>query len=231
MSSLAERAYKLIKADIISCALKPGQQIVQSQLAEKYQIGTTPIRDALQRLTQEKLVHPIPRFGYIVTPITLSDVQEMYELRSILESAVARLAAVRASQEQLQKIATLAKSTYVYKDPVSSSEFLATNAEFHVAVAVAAGNQRLVDLLSKLLDEMTRLFQLGLDVRDSAADMRQEHITLAQILCDRDSDRAAQIAQELVAFSHQRALEALTPYLEGSPLRVAGRAAEFGLFL
>ena len=218
--SLAQKAYELIKNDIIACVLEPGQQIVQSKLAEEYQIGTTPIRDALQRLVQEGLVESMPRFGYIVNQITLSDLNDMYELRSILESAAARLAAVRASEEQLDRIAKLAKVTYVYRDRNKTSEFLATNAEFHGSIAVATGNQRLVSLLSKLFDEMTRLFQLGLDVRDDAEEMREEHVTLAQALCDRDPDRAEQVARELVTRSHERALEALRPSLEGSPLRV-----------
>jgi len=218
--SLAQKAYELIKNDIIACVLEPGQQIVQSKLAKEYQIGTTPIRDALQRLVQEGLVESMPRFGYIVSQITLSDLNDMYELRTILESAVARLAAVRASEEQLDRIAKLAKVTYVYRDRNKTSEFLATNAEFHGSIAVATGNQRLVNLLSKLFDEMTRLFQLGLDVRDDAEEMREEHVTLAQALCDRDPDRAEQVARELVTRSYERALEALRPSLEGSPLRV-----------
>jgi DNA-binding GntR family transcriptional regulator len=217
--SLAQKAYKFIKNDIIACVLEPGQQIVQTKLAEEYQIGTTPIRDALQRLAQEGLVEPIPRFGYIVSQITLSDLNDMYELRSIFESAAARLATVRASEEQLERIAKLARVTYVHRDREKTSEFLAINAEFHASIAIATGNQRLVNLFSKLLDEMTRLFQLGLDVRDNAEEMREEHITLVQALCDRDPDRAEQIAKGLVARSHERALEALKPSLEGSPLR------------
>lgn len=82
--SLAGQAYEAIRNEIITCRLRPGQQIAQPQLAERYQTGTTPVRDALQRLAQEGLVQPIPRFGYLVTQITLSDVTEMYELRSIL---------------------------------------------------------------------------------------------------------------------------------------------------
>ena len=74
--SLAEQAYQLLRADIISCVLKPGQQVVQSRLAAHYQIGTTPIRDALHRLARENLVQPVPRSGYVITPITLTDIQE-----------------------------------------------------------------------------------------------------------------------------------------------------------
>ena len=98
--SLSEQAYDRIKADIITCSLKPGMQIAQPALVEKYNIGMTPIREAMQRLAQEGFVTPIPRFGYTITPITFTDVREIYELRSILESAAARLAALRGNQSR-----------------------------------------------------------------------------------------------------------------------------------
>jgi DNA-binding GntR family transcriptional regulator len=90
----------LLRADIISCVLRPGQQVVQSKLADKYQIGTTPIRDALHRLALENLVQPVPRSGYVITPITLSDIQEQFELRYLLESFAARMAAADGPRQR-----------------------------------------------------------------------------------------------------------------------------------
>ena len=213
--SLADKAHEVLKADIITCVLEPGQQIVQSQLAEKYQIGLTPIREALQRLAQEGFVRPVPRFGYIVSPITFSDMRELFELRSIVESAAARLSAVRGSQERLEAIRASADFGYVYKDRQSYVSFLARNVDFHRSIAEIAGNQRLVDLVSKLLDELTRVFHLGLDVRDSAEEMRDEHLALARALCDRDPDRAERIVQSQIARSQNRILEALIRRLGG----------------
>lgn len=208
--SLSDRAYDIIKNDIITCVLEPGQQIAQRQLVERYRLGTTPIREALQRLVQDGLVQPIPRFGYIINPITLSDVREIFELRSILESAAARLAVERGTQEEIERISHEATFTYVYRDRSSYSEFLSRNAEFHRSVAVAAGNQRLADQISRLLDEMTRVFHLGLDLRDSAAEMRDEHMSLARALRAHDGNQAAHIAHAQIARSQERVLEALT---------------------
>jgi DNA-binding GntR family transcriptional regulator len=213
--ALSDKAYGIIKTDIIRCVLKPGQQLVQQQMAEKYKLGITPIREALHRLAQEGFVQPIPRFGYTVSFITFSDVHEIYELRSILESAAASLAAVRGTDKQLEGISNAADFTYVYKDQQSYSDFLALNADFHRYVAVVAGNRRLADQISKLLDELTRVFHLGLDLRDSTEEMRDEHLALAKALCDRDPDRAEQIVQSQIARSQQRVLEALTDRVVG----------------
>jgi DNA-binding GntR family transcriptional regulator len=210
-ASLATRVYDLVKNDIIKCVLEPGRQIAQPQLAARYRVGITPMREALQRLIREGLVQALPRFGYIVTAITISDVVEMYESRAIVESAAARLAAFRASKEQLGQITALAGFTYRYKDHASYQEFLAHNAEFHRAVAAASGNRRLAEWLSQALDELTRVFHLGLDLRDSAAEMRGEHTALAKALSDRDADRAERIAREQIAASQQRVLDSLLP--------------------
>jgi DNA-binding GntR family transcriptional regulator len=208
--SLSDRAYDIVKSDILTCALEPGEQVAQQQLAEKYQLGLTPIREALQRLAQEGFVQPIPRFGYVVSPITFSDVQEIYELRSILESAAVRLAVARGTEQQLAEVARIADFTYVYQNRESYTYFLARNTDFHRSVAALAGNRRLADQILKLLDEMTRIFHLGLDLRDSATEMREEHLNLVKALCARDPCRAEQVVRSQIARSQQRVLEALT---------------------
>lgn len=212
--SLAEKAYRLLRADIITCVLRPGQQVAQSRLADRYRIGTTPIRDALHRLAREGLVQPVPRSGYIIAPVTLTDIQELFELRFLLESFAARMAATRGSKEDLQEIARLADVTYVYKDRESVLNHITLNADFHRAIAVAAGNQRIVDQLTTLLDELARLFYLAIDLKDQSEVMRQEHILLADAICHRDPERAGQIAGEMVAQAQQRTLEAVNRPLD-----------------
>lgn len=209
MSSLAEEAYEAIKYDIITCVLEPGQKIVQSELVDRYQVGTTPIREALHRLAQDQLVEPVPRVGYIVTPVTIADVREIFELRYVLESATARLAASRADQEVLEALRANAHFTYTYRDRESYTEFLARNSDFHRRIAESTGNGRLVSAISQILDELTRVFHLGLDISDSAEEMKQEHIALTGALCDRDPDGAAEIVQDQIERSLERILQAL----------------------
>jgi DNA-binding GntR family transcriptional regulator len=223
---LSDEAYELIKDEIITCTLEPGQQIAQNQFVERYQLGLTPIREALQRLATEGFVTPIPRFGYVVAPITFSDIYEMYELRSILELATVGLAAVRATDNQLKEISRAADFAYTFGDSRSYSNFLALNTAFHHSIAVASGNRRLADQIAKVLDELTRVFHLGLDLRDSAEEMRDEHLALAKALCDRAPDRAEQIVQSQIARSQQRVLQALTERLASGSSRMLGNVVE-----
>ena len=113
---LSDQAYERIRTEILTCELEPGQHFAQQQLVTKYNVGKTPIREALQRLTQDGFVQPVPRFGYVVAPIMLSDVHEIYDLRAIVEPAAARLAAIRGTDEQLERIREAADKTYVYSE-------------------------------------------------------------------------------------------------------------------
>jgi DNA-binding GntR family transcriptional regulator len=207
--NLSQQAYDQIRSEILTCILAPGQILVQSQLAEKYGLGLTPVREALQRLAHEGLVQPYPRFGYIVAPVTEELVRDLYEYRVVLETAAVRLAVERASDEQLRQLSRSAGFKYVYKNHEEYSRFLERNADFHLVIARLSGNPRLADALAGLLDELKRIFHLGLDLRDSAEEMQTEHQTLVEALLTRDAERAAQVAFEQIARSQQRVIEAL----------------------
>lgn len=207
--SLAQQAYNAIKKDILMCRLDPGSQIAQAQLAELYSFSVTPVREALKRLESEGFVTSIPRLGYIISPITVKGVEEIYELRSILETSAVRLAIQRASDEQIAQLRERANFVYTFKDPESYLRFLDLNIQFHVSIALASGNRKLAEMLSNTLNEMTRIFNLGLDLRDSAQEMRNEHLALAQVITARNAVQAEQIIQDQISLSRQRVIEML----------------------
>jgi len=208
--SLSEKAYQIIKNDIITCALEPGLQTTQPQLMDRYGLSTTPIREALQRLGQEGMIQPIPHFGYIIAPISVSDVHEVYELRLVLETAVVRLAIERASREQLDILKKEADFTYKYHDRQSYIEFLNRNTEFHYSVAKLTNNERLANLVYQLLVEMLRIFHLGLDLQDSGVEMRDEHLTLINLMLQKESEKAEQVMRDQIIRSQERVLNAIS---------------------
>jgi DNA-binding GntR family transcriptional regulator len=217
--SLSGQAYAIIKKDILTCVLDPGSKIAQPELVKRYDFGITPIREALKRLEQEGLVKSMPRFGYLISPITIRDVEEIFELRMILEKSSVGLAIQCASDEQLASIMQHANFTYIYKDRETYLIFLEQNISFHRAIAVAAGNQRLAEMLTIVLGEMTRPFNLGLDLRDSAEEMRREHIAIATSLVKRDIDGAVNTIEAQITRSRERVLEMLTKRLKLLPIQ------------
>jgi DNA-binding GntR family transcriptional regulator len=185
---------------------------VQSELADKYGLGVTPVREALRQLGIEGYVHSVPRMGYQVCPITFQDVLEIYEMRIVLECAAVRLAAQRASEGQLQEIATSANFSYTFKKRDSYIDFLRHNAQFHLSITAVSGNQRLVTQVGKTLEELHRVFHLGLELRDSAEEMRVDHIALSNALSNRNADLAESISKSEIERSRQRVLEALQKF-------------------
>lgn len=213
-SSLAEKAYIAIKRDILTCQLFPGSQIAQSQLVERYEFGVTPIREALKRLENENYVQSIPRYGYIINPITIKDIEDIYGLRLILETSSVRLAIQRASDEELLRLQEGVDFTYRFKDRQTYLEFLQHNIDFHVAIAMASGNRKLAEMLRGVLNDMTQIFNLGLDLRDSALEMRHEHVALANALAARNLENAIEIITDQIQLSRQRVMEEISESLD-----------------
>jgi DNA-binding GntR family transcriptional regulator len=209
VASQAQRAYDLIRAEVISCNIRPGETVIQRELASRYNLGLTPVREALHRLAQDGYLTPVPRLGYMVNTITVRDLREQYELREILEVAAARWAAVRATAEHLAAIEVEAQWTYRYGDRSSYAHFLGHNTRFHQMIATASGNSKLADAVARVLDEQLRIFHLGLDLRDAASEMREEHTALTRALLDRDPDCAERLIVAQVRRSRERIEEAL----------------------
>jgi DNA-binding GntR family transcriptional regulator len=217
-NSIADQAYWNIKKDILTCQLEAGSQVVQAQLVERYQMGITPIREALKRIEQEGFLQSIPRYGYVISPITIADVQNIYELRLILEKPSVRLAINRAPGNVLEQIAESANFTYQYGNSESYLNFLNMNTDFHVSIARASENKKLADMIARTLDEMTRIFNLGLDLRDSGDEMRHEHMLLANALLKRDAEAAEQILHDQIIRSQQRVIEKLVERISNAPI-------------
>ncbi len=149
------------------------------------------------------------RRGYVVKPITLRDVNDLFELRSIIEVATVRLAAGRVDEASLRRLDEVRTKGYRPGDRDSEAEFLQANTEFHLVVARATGNDRLILTLAQTLSEMERLFHFGLAMRNRTAEMREEHRALIEALARGDADEAERVTREELASSKAMVVGAL----------------------
>ena len=206
---LADRAYERVKHDIITCAIVPGTEITEPQLCTQYHLGKAPVRMALIRLAHDGLVRAIPRRGYRVTPVTLKDIHDVFELRLMLEPAAARMAAGKIDAPRLRVLDEACRAGYQSNDIRSITRFLDANAAFHVAIAQAAGNQRLAIMVAQLLDQMTRLLHLGLGLRNRSQEMQHEHRALVKALARGDGETAERISREQIEAARNMVLSAI----------------------
>lgn len=147
--SLKEEVYEAVRRDIMDGTFPPGDLLKERELAEKYGVSKTPVREALSLLEQDDLVKVIPRAGYMVTQLTFRDLQEVCRLRVTLEAMAARLAAERISEKELEELEGLTSTS----DPGEARLF---NRRFHSVVARASGNSRLAKMIEQLLDDTDR---------------------------------------------------------------------------
>jgi DNA-binding GntR family transcriptional regulator len=204
-----DAAYWTVKREIVECALPPGIEVSERELMERYGLSKAPLREALVRLGQEGLLRAIPRSGYQVTPITVQDVQDIFALRLLLEPAAARQAAGHVDKELLSELDAVCRVGYIPGDRQSETAFLRTNREFHLTIAQAARNRRLAGLLGQLLEEMERLFHLGLAVRNRTVEMQHEHRALVDALTRGDGDAAEATTIEQIESARRMVMDGI----------------------
>lgn len=210
--SATDRAYDYLRRQILSCKMSPGSRIVEGEIAEALAMSNTPVKRALGMLIHEGFVEVRPRHGYRVTEITLADVQEIYQLRQVIEPAAAELAAANATPEQLQEMRRL-----VEDDPNASyAQRAASVLRFHEVLADASGNSRLASVLNGLMDEMQRLMYLGLDIAENVSHQAGEHRELLDALLKGNHHLAREIAEHQVEVGRMRMFEAILASLTSS---------------
>jgi DNA-binding GntR family transcriptional regulator len=162
--SKKEKAYQAIKQAIIVGQLESAKIYSITELSETFEVGRTPAREALVILASEGLIDPIPRSGYQVKSLSIHDVLEIFHLRTILEVEGIGLAAGRITDDDISLLEEnnrqeqeTALSPHSEVSTKSYRKGYDLNLQFHLTIARATGNNRLVDLLENLLNELERV--------------------------------------------------------------------------
>jgi DNA-binding GntR family transcriptional regulator len=150
-----ERVYRTLREWLIAARLRPGEFLSEVELASQCRTSRTPVREACGRLAQDNWLQRIPRKGYLVAPISVRDIVELYEFRRILECFSAEKVALSARPDEIHELRSLVR---VETDPKAGlQEILSCNQAFHLRLAELAGNQRVVDELRLSLGYVQRL--------------------------------------------------------------------------
>jgi DNA-binding GntR family transcriptional regulator len=225
-TSVSDAAYQHLKRMILCGTLSPGTEFTELQAAELVGSSRTPVREALARLRHGRLIVVLAARRYAVAPIAITDVHNLFDVRRLIESETVRLAAGHVNGEQLRELDAVGSTiSYDPSDPESIQTFLSTNQQFHLAVATASGNRRLVDLLIPLLDEMERLLFLGLQHSDRGAAIIHEHQALIAALEAGDTTAAVLEVQSQLDDAQTMVDQAfLTGAFDGKPTTLDNHA-------
>jgi DNA-binding GntR family transcriptional regulator len=186
VASLADQAYHAIRGLIVSLELAPGAVIDERQLVERLAIGRTPVREALRRLAQERLVEVYPRRGMFVSGVDVRELARLSEVREVLEPEAARLAAERATDADRRELGAL-----LVELDTAGGELMALDERIHRAVYRAAHNDLLEATLEQYYVLALRIWSMALDRAHDLGEAVEEHRALLEAIRSGDAERAA----------------------------------------
>jgi DNA-binding GntR family transcriptional regulator len=209
-----QRAYELIWDKITTCELAPGARIDPGQLADELKMGSTSVREAIGLLAHESLVHVTPRHGLYVAEANLPDLDYLSEVRLLLEAQAARLAAQRASADDLVVLETLrAEQAHIPSD--DRHRLFDLDHKFHQAVTRATRNKYLVQTLDHLFGLSRRLWYLALPQLGALSSAVGQHVELVEAVKAGDSDWAERVMRGHVQDFYGQVREILGRTLPG----------------
>ena len=195
-ASLKQQAYLAIKHKIVSLQLEPGAVIDEAALIAELGLGRTPIREALQRLALEKLVDIVPRRGMFVTEIGITDLQRLFEVRMVLESMAARLAAQRGHPEHWRRMEAALGGIDRNQAEMDNEVLITIDEACHLIMYEAADNEFLLDTLSGMYALSLRLWYYSLAKIGRMRSTVLEHGDILEALRAGEADRAAGLLEE-----------------------------------
>ena len=195
-ASFADRAYYAIRELIVTLELPPGAVVREPELTERLGIGRTPVREALRRLAQERLVEVFPRRGMFVTKVDVRDLVRLCEVRVALEPEAARLAAERATQADLAELRGVLGELDGRRKR-DARALIDLDERIHRAIYHASHNPYLAETLEQYYAHALRIWMVALARTDIGAAVGGHHAVLEAVVRG-DGARAARLMREHV---------------------------------
>jgi len=182
--------YSELKKRIVFLDYKPKQVLNIKKLAKEFGVSPMPIREVLILLETEKLVHIIPNNGIYVTDVSFQELKDVFEVRLFLISLAGRLAAQRATSEELNKMKELLEKI---KKEKNRNKLIQLDAEFHDLVNCSTKNQTLAETLKRLRNQIGRLWFFARENDTYSLQIPKDFDDLIKALEDRDKNKSEQI--------------------------------------
>jgi DNA-binding GntR family transcriptional regulator len=184
----SEACFRQLFDAIVSLEIEPGAMVSERELMERTGASRTALRQAVTRLSDLGLITPHARKGLIVAPLDVLEVSAVYDARLAIETGVVRLAAQRASDDQVTRLQALLEARLTAEEDAAS--FVARDMALHLAVAEAARNHYLEDALTRILPMSARLWRRLYRERSDDRKFRYHHTDIIKAIAAGDPDAA-----------------------------------------
>jgi DNA-binding GntR family transcriptional regulator len=200
-----------LRRAIVTGELRPGEQVLQDALAERFGVSRVPLREALKILEGEGQVTYRPHRGYFVAELDLDDLREVYRIRDLLESEAIRVAVGQITDEQLGSVTEAQALVEEASERGDLAAMTEANRRFHFGLIEAAGMPRLTRLVRVLWDATDVYRSLYYADDDHRSAVHDEHRQVLQAVREGDAERAV----TLLRSHRERAVHALELALGG----------------
>lgn len=153
---LSDKAYELLKKDIVECFLEPGEIIEEALVCNRHKIGHTPFREATARLNAEGWIDISPHRGYFAATMSSTQIRDLFELRLMIEPRATYLACVKINPQGLALLEKNVEESIQLAEVNDVAKSLRNSIEFHRLVAQLTGNRELADLVETLHFKLIR---------------------------------------------------------------------------
>jgi len=208
--TLREKILENIRDAILKGTLKAGERVSEPDLAERYGISRTPIREAFRQLESEGYLTVVPRKGAVVTALSERDVSEFYEIKSMLEGYAAQLAAEKLTDREIDRLAAINNRLAALAADGDVKSFFRVHNEFHELFIKASGNNKLLELIQQMLKKFNRLRIASLSLPGRMEISVQEHEKIIEAFRARDGVAANNLVQKNAAYGGQMLINSMS---------------------
>ena len=193
---LREIVFEAIREAIINGTLKPGERLMEIQLAEEMGVSRTPVREAIRKLELEGFLVMIPRKGAYVAGLSMKDIADVFEIRGALEGLAAGLAAERITEEEQEELERILVRIGECINSDDLNALIEQDTEFHDILFKATRNERLVQIVSNLREQIQRYRTASLSSPGRMKVALEEHKEIVEAVSERNVEKAQRLARE-----------------------------------
>jgi len=206
---MSTKVAEILRENIISENLKPGEKINEFRLSQALNISRPPIREAFRTLASEGLVLLVPRKGVYVTKLSIREVKEIYQMKSMMESFATRLAIPIAEEKEILELDSILNLMEEKIKEDNFKEIQKLNIKFHRKMIKMSKNQKLINLYESIVLPIRRYQRIGLSAPSSWEISLKEHRDIAQAIKSKDIDLAEKLTREHTMSAIYRVLKRL----------------------
>jgi DNA-binding GntR family transcriptional regulator len=204
--SLTHRIYENLKEDIINQKFKENSIITEKELAKKYKVSKSPVREALRKLNLEGFIEILPRKGYFITSISFEDLKNIFQIRMILEVGAVEIAIENASLNDIKKLKEITNTKIKTINAKSYIEYSEINYQFHLLIAKSTNNNMLTNMIEGVLNQLRRVLYRDLCNLDFE-NMKNEHLKIVDAIEKKDISLARRMMEKHLLDAKKRIFE------------------------